>query len=63
MIIGDAFVPEVPIVPVEVAVALVRTAAFADGAARTDTPVLNKIAAVKSEINFFNMRDPLDVTS
>jgi hypothetical protein len=63
MVIAVAFVPEVPIAPVDVAVALVIVAAETGAAAITDKPVANKMAAVAIEINFLNISDPLTVTS
>jgi hypothetical protein len=59
MIIGVVFVPEVPIAPVDVAVASVIVAAETGAAAITDTPMANKMAAVAIEINFLNISDPL----
>jgi hypothetical protein len=63
MIIGVVFVPEVPIAPVDVAVASVIVAADADGAANSVRPAASTKVAVTIEINFLNMRDPLNVTS
>jgi hypothetical protein len=59
MIIGVVFVPEVPIAPVDVAVALVIVAAETGAAAITDKPVANKMAAVVTEKSFLNISDPL----
>jgi hypothetical protein len=63
MVIAVAFVPVVPIVAVDVAVASVIDAALAVGAATTASPVAKSKVAVVIEINFFNMREPLDVTN
>jgi hypothetical protein len=63
MIIGVVFVPEVPIGPVDVAVASEIVAADADGMANRVRPAASTKVAVAIEINFLNMRDPLNVTS
>ncbi len=62
-VMGVAFVPEVPMAAVDVAVASVIVAALAVGAVTTAAPVANSKVAVVIEISFLNMRDPLNVSS
>ena len=49
--------------PVDVAVASEIVAADADGVANRVWPAASTKAAVAIEINFLNIRDPLNVTS